>query len=837
MYSHGHSLNKQAYAGSFGSRIAHLFALFIFVLIAPGAFAQVTHVTNPYAGAVNYLNPDYTGEIKSAIADPSTTATQAAQMVTLETYPTAVWLDHIGAINGSVPNASSSISRLGLQGHINAAKLQQADKTQNPSGLPIVVELMIYDLPGRDCAALASNGELTIPGGDTIIDSNGNPLTLTGTGLSEYENFYVTPIANILQTEANNPNIRFVLVVEDDSLPNLITNVGQSNGGAIQACVNANNGMTSAPSTAGVYVQAIQFALSTFHKIPNVYNYLDVGHHGWLGWQQNEQAAVPFFVSVAKGAGGVATVDGFITNTANYGPTTEPFMTANQAIGGQPVRGSNFYHFNQFIDEESYAADMDKQLIAAGFPATLGFLIDTSRNGWGSNLRPAAASTSTALETFVSQSKIDLRTDMGQWCNQPHAGMGAKPQVNPDPTGFANLSAFVWMKPPGESDGNYPGSNFGGVVSTKGDPNCDPTHNNSLANNMPSGAVPNSPHAGAFWLPYYQMLVQNAFPAIPPSGGNLGNGSFTLTPSSASLTLKAGATAADVITVTDSGGFTGAVTFTVGGLPTGVTPSFSTNPATSSTTLTLTAATTVASAGPITVTITGSGGGTTASTTVALTVIGNGGGFTLTPASTNLTVTAGGSTPDTITIADTGGFTGAVTLAVAGLPAGVTPTFSTNPATSTSTLTLTAASTAASAGPVTVTITGTSGTTTATTAVSVTVKGGGGTGGGACHVAYTITPQNTSAFGATLAITNNGTSTLSGWTLTWTFANGQTIANSWNGTETQSGATVSVSEQTGQTWQDIPPGGSYTGFGFNGTWNGTTNAIPTAFTLNGVACN
>jgi hypothetical protein len=53
---------------------------------------------------------------------------------------------------------------------------------------------------------------------------------------------------------------------------------------------------------------------------------------------------------------------------------------------------------------------------------------------------------------------------------------------------------------------------------------------------------------------------------------------------------------------------------------------------------------------------------------------------------------------------------------------------------------------------------------------------------------------------------------------------------------TQSGANVTVSEQSGQTWQNIPAGGSYSGFGFNGNWNGTTNAIPTAFSLNGTAC-
>jgi hypothetical protein len=99
-----------------------------------------------------------------------------------------------------------------------------------------------------------------------------------------------------------------------------------------------------------------------------------------------------------------------------------------------------------------------------------------------------------------------------------------------------------------------------------------------------------------------------------------------------------------------------------------------------------------------------------------------------------------------------------------------------------------------------------------------------------------MTPQSTSVFGATIKIINNGSTTLSGWSLTWSFANGQTIANSWNGDVSQGGANVAVSEQAGQTWEDIPAGGSYSGFGFNGTWNGTTNAIPTAFSLNGTAC-
>lgn len=107
----------------------------------------------------------------------------------------------------------------------------------------------------------------------------------------------------------------------------------------------------------------------------------------------------------------------------------------------------------------------------------------------------------------------------------------------------------------------------------------------------------------------------------------------------------------------------------------------------------------------------------------------------------------------------------------------------------------------------------------------------------ACNVTYTISPQGSSQFGATIGIKNGASNTLHGWSLTWSFANGQTIASSWNGVAAQSGGNVTVSEQAGQPWEDIPPGGTYTGFGFNGTWNGTTNAVPTNFAVNGVACN
>jgi glucuronoarabinoxylan endo-1,4-beta-xylanase len=216
----------------------------------------------------------------------------------------------------------------------------------------------------------------------------------------------------------------------------------------------------------------------------------------------------------------------------------------------------------------------------------------------------------------------------------------------------------------------------------------------------------------------------------------------------------------------------------------------------------------------------------------AITVSVSTSGFSLTPSASTLSVKQGASGTDTITVADTGGFTGSVVFTVSGLPSGVTAAFSPASSASSSVLTLTASSTATT-GAFTITVTGTSGSTTATTAFTLSVTSGSSS---ACTVDYTISPQNSSNFGANITIINGGSTALSNWVLSWTFANGQTVASSWNGAVAQSGANVTVSEQAGQSWQNIPANGSYSGFGFNGTWNGTTNAIPAAFSLNGTAC-
>jgi endoglucanase len=109
---------------------------------------------------------------------------------------------------------------------------------------------------------------------------------------------------------------------------------------------------------------------------------------------------------------------------------------------------------------------------------------------------------------------------------------------------------------------------------------------------------------------------------------------FSLSANPANVTVNRGSSGTSTVTITRAGGFTGSVALSASGLPSGVTATF--NPGTTtgtSATITL-AASSTATLGAATVSVTGSGGGLTRATTIALTVntesVGNG-GVTLTP--------------------------------------------------------------------------------------------------------------------------------------------------------------------------------------------------------------
>jgi hypothetical protein len=110
---------------------------------------------------------------------------------------------------------------------------------------------------------------------------------------------------------------------------------------------------------------------------------------------------------------------------------------------------------------------------------------------------------------------------------------------------------------------------------------------------------------------------------------------YTLSASPSSVSVTQGATASTTITVNPIGGFTGSVTLSASGLPTGVTAAFGTNPTSATSSLTFTASAT-ATTGTSTVTVTGVSGSITQTTSVSLTVNSSQSGPTVTLSPTSL---------------------------------------------------------------------------------------------------------------------------------------------------------------------------------------------------------
>ena len=415
-------------------------------------------VDNPYAGVQGYRNPEWQAK---ANAEPGGSR--------VSNNPTAVWIDRIAAIEGT--EDSSSNGSMGVRDHLDAALAQRAG----------YIQFVIYNLPGRDCAALASNGEL-------------GP-----NDLPRYKAEYIDPIAAI-QADPKYASLRIINVIEIDSLPNLITNTsGQAGGTAMCDTMKANGG----------YVQGVGYALNKLGALPNGYNYVDAAHHGWIGWDSNFLPTANIMLEAARASGNVRNVHGFITNTANYSALREPFVQPTTTVGGQNVRQSKWVDWNQYTDELTFAQAFRNQLVSIGFDSGIGMLIDTSRNGWGGAQRPTAASTSTDVNTYVNQSRIDRRIHAGNWCNQAGAGLGERPTAAPAP----GIDAYVWVKPPGESDGsstlipNDEGKGF--------DRMCDPTYGGNPRNgNSPTGSLAGAPISGAWFSAQFRELMANAYPAL-----------------------------------------------------------------------------------------------------------------------------------------------------------------------------------------------------------------------------------------------------------------------------------------------------------------------------------
>ncbi|KAF8891478.1 cellobiohydrolase II [Gymnopilus junonius] len=201
---------------------------------------------NPFAGFNIFLSPLYSQEVTAAAA-LITDSTQKSKALSVANVPTFIWFDTVA----KVPLLTQYLG--------NASALQQS------SGEKYLVQIVVYDLPDRDCAAAASNGEFSI----------------ADNGQANYFNYIDQIVAAVKQF----PDVRVVAVIEPDSLANLVTNLN------VAKCANA----------ATTYKACVTYAMEQLNSV-GVYMYLDAGHAGWLGWPANLSPAAQLFAQLFQGA-------------------------------------------------------------------------------------------------------------------------------------------------------------------------------------------------------------------------------------------------------------------------------------------------------------------------------------------------------------------------------------------------------------------------------------------------------------------------------------------------------------------------------------------------------
>ncbi|KAF1957389.1 cellobiohydrolase-like protein II precursor [Byssothecium circinans] len=363
--------------------------------VAAACATPVTLSGNPFSRSI-YANKEYSKEVIAAAASmtDSALAAKASKVAQVGTF---LWID-------------------------TRARISVIEDNLKDVPCDQLAAFVIYDLPGRDCAAKASNGELAA--GD----------------ISTYKTQYIDPIVAIFKKY---PNTAIALVIEPDSLPNLVTN------GDLQTCKD---------SAAG-YREGVAYALKQLN-LPNILMYIDAGHGGWLGWNDNLKPGAAELANAYKAAGSPKQVRGISTNVAGWNQWDMSPGEFSKATDAQ---------YNKCQNEKIYVETFGAALKSAGMPAQA--IVDTGRNA-------------------VS----GLRQEWGHWCNVRGAGFGKRPTSS---TGSSWADAFVWVKPGGESDGTSDTS------ATRYDSFCGK-----------EDAFKPAPEAGQWNQAYFEDLLKNANPAF-----------------------------------------------------------------------------------------------------------------------------------------------------------------------------------------------------------------------------------------------------------------------------------------------------------------------------------
>jgi hypothetical protein len=230
---------------------------------------------------------------------------------------------------------------------------------------------------------------------------------------------------------------------------------------------------------------------------------------------------------------------------------------------------------------------------------------------------------------------------------------------------------------------------------------------------------------------------------------------FSISATPSSQTVIAGNNTTYTVNIGAINGFSGSVSLTASGLPSGATANYNPTSVSGSGASTLTITTSTSTpAGTDTLTLTGTSGSLVHTTTVSL-VVNSAPDFSISGTPSSQTVTAGNNTTYTVNIGALNGFSGSVALTATGLPTGATATYNPTSVTGSgsSTLTITTAN-STPAGTNTLTLKGTSGSLVHSTTVALVVNGAPSFSISATPSSQTVTQGSNTTYTVTIGALN-----------------------------------------------------------------------------------
>ena len=293
-----------------------------------------------------------------------------------------------------------------------------------------VPTLVVYDVPGRDCSQYSSGGA----GSDAAYRA------------------WIDGFAKGLKKRQ-----KVVVVVEPDGLANLPSDCpGAYPGEDVGTFPNPAPGTL----TAGRIADIAYAGRAIRRAAPKALVYLDAGNSAW-----HNVADATSRLAAAR----VDRVQGFSLNVSNYqwspnsasygswissclalhpdAATTTPSDCGDQYYSGGPANdwvGGALDPQQRWsttaTDPAASTAGIESRyaaaLAAADAEPSTRFVVDTSRNGQG----PWAPAAGTSYP------------DPQTWCNPPGRGLGDRPEASPE-AAYPQLDAYLWIKTPGQSDG------------------------------------------------------------------------------------------------------------------------------------------------------------------------------------------------------------------------------------------------------------------------------------------------------------------------------------------------------------------------------------------------